>query len=347
VASIVFLLPLWIFQWWAIGRPFGIHLESHTLLTSGIWMYLAQRPRVLYNLLLTTHESLAASLVFAVPLLAAYAIRPKLSWPVFRIALPSLGLFAALGTLLALSGYVGASGSILAIDRSNSLFAGVPILALGLFRVRATPSGASEPAGIRWLHLVSVAYAVLYIMVAPALGSRGMHWGNRFLLILYPLLTIIAASNVLLWLEGNRAEGRRRAGRHLRSTPLGWALALVVVLSFGAQCFSISLLARVTGFSKRLNDAIEARPESIILTDTFWLPEFLHRAFYKREIFLVRSEDSTRYFRARLQAAGGGRYLYLTARPNPPSAEPDLIVDDRGLNFYTVRGYRQAVDSSR
>jgi hypothetical protein len=345
--SIVFFLPLWLFQWWAIGRPFGFHLETHTLKTTGIGAFLSMRPRVLYNLLLAAHESIPVSILLSVPFLFAFIVRPKLPWRVFRVALPLAGLLAVLGTLVTLSGYRGPDGPILALDRSNGLFACVPILALGFMRLGDGRKGSAEPAEIRWIHVLAASYAVVYVVFAHGLGSKGIHWGNRFLLVLYPLLVILAASNVGLWIAGLRGERADQVGAGRRPAPLAWALALVAVVSFGAQCLSINLLSRVTDFSDRLSSAIEARPEAVILTDTFWLPEFIHREFLKKEIFLVRSEEMMRYFRGRFQAAGGGRYLYLTARPDPPSVEPDLTVDDRGLKYYTVRGYEQSVGSGR
>ncbi len=346
-ASIVVLLPLWLFQWWAIGRPFGFHLETHTLKTTGVGMFLSMRPRVLYNLLLASHESFLVSLLLSVPLLLAFIVRPKLPWPVFRVALPLFGLFAAFGTLATLSGYLRPDGPILALDRSNGLFACVPILALGFMRLGEGRKGSAEPVEIRWIHILAASYAIIYVVFAHGLGSKGIHWGNRFLLVLYPLLVIMAVSNVKLWLEGVRSERPDEARVLRRPAPLVWVFALVAIVSFGAQCLSINLLARVTDFSDRLNAAVEARPETVILTDTFWLPEFIHREFLEKEIFLVRSEDLMRYFRSRFQAAGGGRYLYLTARPDPPPVEPDLMVDDRGLKYYTVRGYEQSVGSGR
>ncbi len=345
------LIPLWLFQWKSIGRPFGFHLETHVLKTSGILMHLSQRPRVLYNLLLTSHESMAVSLVSSIPLLLAFILRPRLSWSAYRRAVPALGSFAAIGTLVTLSGYFRTPGPILALDYSNSLFACAPILALGLLRLDRAPDGSVESVAVGRIRTAALLYAAFYALAAPGLGSKGIHWGNRFLLVLYPLLAIPAASNCIRWLNGLRwNEGRSERVAHrfplqrLRRFPLpAWILVFVVVVGLAAQCFSIDLLIRVTDFSDRLNRAIEARPNVVLMTDTFWLPEFLHRAFLKREIYLVRSEETVRYFRSRLGDSGRTEYFYLTARPNPPPVEPSFIVDDRGLKFFTVRGYSQSV----
>ena len=144
--SIVFFLPLWLFQWWAIGRPFGFHLETHTLKTTGIGTFLSMRPRVLYNLLLAAHESMLVSILMSVPLLVAFIVRPKLHWRVFRVAFPLFGLFAVVETLVTLSGFRGPDGPILALDRSNGLFACVPILALGFMRL----AGKGEDSDIEY-----------------------------------------------------------------------------------------------------------------------------------------------------------------------------------------------------
>jgi hypothetical protein len=220
----------------------------------------------------------------------------------------------------------------------------VPILALGFMRLDGR-KGSAELRD-RVIHILAASYAVIYVVFAHGLGSKEST-GESLSVVLYPLLVILAISNIRQWLEALRTEGRAEGRVGRRSAPLVAVLALVGIVSAGAQGMSINLLGRVTDFSDRLSAAVAARPEKVIMTDTFWLPAFIHREFQNRQIFLVRSEDLVRYFRGRMEASGGGRYLYLTARPNPPPVEPDLIVDDRGLKYYTVRGYEQSVGPSQ
>jgi hypothetical protein len=370
--SLAVLVPLWVFQWKAIGRPFGFHLETHLLKTSGLLAHLGQRPRVLYNLLVASHESLIVSLVVAVPLLAASAFRPRVRDRRFRILVPLLALCGVIQTAVALSGYRGPKGPLVALDNSNSLLPGAAILAIGFLTLRSREGGIlEEPTGhgvrrldaARWLGWVSVTYAALYVLIAPELGSRGIHWGNRFLLPLYPLMAIAAAMNIVLWFRGagklsaagdvggpTRVEvsvsdrGSAVAGRvtgEPGKTALTVVLVLAVAASLGSQIVSIGLLGKMTSFSDRLNTAVEARPEEVIMTDTFWTPQFLHRLFFTRKILLVRSGEQYQYFLGRMQSGGRSEFLYLTGRPDLPNATPDLAVGDGGLRLFSIRGYAQ------
>ena len=94
----------------------------------------------------------------------------------------------------------------------------------------------------RWLWWVTLGYAILYGLTAPLVSSQGMHWGNRFLVGLYPLLAALAAVNAAEW------AARIRPRLAWAAVPVGLAL----LVSLAAQVYSIHLLREKKRFSSIL-----------------------------------------------------------------------------------------------
>lgn len=116
------------------------------------------------------------------------------------------------------------------------------------------------------------------------------------------------------------------------------ALSLVLAAGFGAQLYSIRLLARMKTHTSRIDREIAARPESIILTDTFWVPPFLTTSFGRKAIFLVRNQAEYRTFLELMNRGGEAEFLYLTPRQDRADFSSDIAIVDRELPFFALRG---------
>jgi hypothetical protein len=220
-----------------------------------------------------------------------------------------------------------------ALNESNSLFPGTPLLALALIPPPGRPEDPAR-AVTRWLRLLVLAYAAGYVLIAPEVATRGIHWGCRHLLLLYPLLGLPAAASAVEWV---RAGGGRRA---LAPAPL----VLAGLVSLAAQVGSVGLLRRVSRFNHAVETAVAARPETVILTSAFWIPGCLLGDFFDREVLLARTAEEYGYFIDRLAASGERRFLYLTAGEEEIPAPPVLALED-GLGFFRVRGYELSIES--
>ena len=348
------LIPLWVLQQMTVGRPLGWHLSTHFLRTPDLLEHLRQRPAVAYNLLLSAVPSVVVSLLLSLPLIAAFLFGWRLPAQRSRLLGSALGAFALIGTGVALAGLFGPGGAIPALDRANSLLIGAPLLALAFLRRE------EETSEERFIRKLVLGYVLLYVLAAPELGSRGIHWGSRFLLPVYALLGVPAVANLNAWwrcarVRGNldpaadrgkdgapalasASTGRRRTASCRTAVLTRVALSLVLAVGFGAQLYSIRLLARMKAHTSRIDREIAARPESIILTDTFWVPPFLTTSFGRKAIFLARNQAEYQTFLELMKRGGETEFLYLTPRQDAADFSSDISIVDRELPFFALRG---------
>ena len=327
-AALAALLPLWLLNWRYTGGPMGIHGASVLAYEEGILGHLRGRGAVLHNLFVASHWRRGLSLPLALPYLALFAANPAVEPRWFRRALPLAALVGSVGFAVTLWGYrTSPHGPLWQVLHANGLFAVAPVLALAFLRPRGATAGARERW---WLWLLMLAYALLYALAAPVLSTAGVHWGARFLLLLYPPMALLAAGNLAEWLA--RRERRLGAGAA--------ALVLAVLLSAGAQVWSVTLLRRAQGFSERFTAAVARRPEAVVVSPSWRIGQELARVFDRKTIFFVRDAEAWRRLRGRLAAAGIARVLWVESAhgPAPPAGgEGSEVVDDAGLGLYAVR----------
>jgi hypothetical protein len=352
------LIPLWVLQQVTVGQPLGWHLSTHLLRTADLLAHLQQRPAVVYNLLLSVQPSVVVSLLLSLPLLAAFLLGWKVPARKTRLAGPALGLFAMIGTGVALAGLLGRGGALPVLDRANSLFIGTPLLALALLRREG------ETSEEQFIRKIVLGHVLLYVLAAPELGSRGIHWGNRFLLPVYALLGVPAVANLQAWWHRRWSQRNHdpavhdrkngmpglasasvfptyrspSAGRRQTAVFTRVALSLILAVGFGAQIYSIRLLARMKAHTSRMDREVAARPEHIILTDTFWVPPFLTTSFGRKAVFLVRNQAEYQTFLDLMNRGGETEFLYLTPRQDPADISGDIAIVDRELPFFALRG---------
>ena len=323
-AMAICLAPLWIWQWQVMGSPLGQHLSTHLFSSEGIAGHILDRPKVFYNLLVAASPAPIVSIFLSAPFLYAWLRRPGFSTGRFRTALPLCAAAATVSALVSCGGYfLFDSPLAYLLASSNCLFAAAPLAILAFPRC-----GENRVGG--WLARLVTAYAGLYALAAPDLGSSGLHWGNRFLLILYPVWSLLAAVNVEQW--------RRHAGGGWRSWR-SWSIAAVVAASVGAQLFSVELLGRKKEFSHRLNDFVAASPEQVVLTSERWAGHELHRVFFDKPVFYVEYPHAMDALRKKLRQAGYESFLFLTRRQGVAARQPGVEIGDGGLNWYGMRAF--------
>jgi hypothetical protein len=313
------LVPLALFQEATVGSAFGHHVSSNL---AGAERHLASRLEVFYRLFCATGPGLGASLALTAPFAAALVLRPALPPRLFRWAVPVGALYATAVALFALSPLLDSPAPIAHLLQSNSLLPAAPIAMLALF-TRRTPQDPGERAGRR-LSTVVLGYGLLYGLAAPLVSAKGIHWGNRYLLLLYPLLALLAARNLLAWIRDPRAR---------RALPLAGVLTAIAV-SLAAQICSLHLLRLKTDFSFRLNQALAERPEPVVVSDVWWAPQEMYSVFGEKPLFHVTEGPDLAALEGRLRAAGHDRFLFVTWER--PVSRPGVLVGDGGLGAFSL-----------
>jgi hypothetical protein len=247
------------------------------------------------------------------------------------VATPLAAAAGVLAGLIVLSGHVTAEHPMNWLMISNGLFAACPLCILALLHVAddANESGAPPDAPARARRLlfgISLAHALVFAAFVPEVNSRGIHWGNRFLLPLYPLLAVLASVVCVAWWQ------RLGAGSRVAKAAVGSLLLVSLLL----QLYSLLLLHDRKVFTAELNDRVAESAETVVIVDTWFLGVDLARIFYDKSIFLVHGAERGQ-FRARARAAGVVQALSLEKRRRARAGDPgDEVLDDGWLDFSPV-----------
>lgn len=324
-------IPLWCFQHATLGTALGYHISAGISQETGggplslsvILRYLRPRPTVVYNLFFASYFNVPISLLVAAPFVLLFLLRPSLQSRAFNVAMPLAGLLASVASVVVLAGYLGNPIPLVWLLKSNGLYAAAPVILLSCFSSRQPESAERNT---RWLWAIGLGYAVLYSLAAPVTCSIGVHWGNRYLLLLYPLLSVLAAVNVAEWFS---AADRNRFWRH-------GLIVLCLILSVLTQIYSADLLRRKLDYSARLNHEVGSRPESVIITDAWWAPQEMYSVFNDKMIFYINQPRMWPPLREKLKEAGFQQVLLVTQRQDLSTNAVSAVVNDSGLDYFSV-----------
>jgi hypothetical protein len=336
LAATAAVLPLWLLNLHYTGHVTGFHASSNVAWSGGLGGHLAGRGVAFYRLFvqLGARSELWLSLLLGVPIALLFLLRPPVCPQRFPWAVPVLVLFAIAALAYTLTGYLRTEDRLQYLMESNSLFSVSPLLVVGLLRRRPErddPPEIQRTGRARTaLWGVVLGYALLYALAAPMASTGGAHWGNRFLVVLYPFLALLAAATVQDWLALPPERTRRWAG----------ALIVAAVASVAAQLFSMGLIVRVTDFSRQVNARAMAYPEQVLITDQPYISQMLYRPFYAKWVFLIeRREEMDRLVGALVRAGVDRVRVLQSAKLAPEGSAPGEfeIIPDNGLNWCPIR----------
>ena len=326
------LIPLLLLQEFALSSPLGLHLAAHSPFAAGWLAFLRERREVAWMLLLRGDRNHWLSLGLMAPFVVLFLLYPSVNRSRLVAGFPLLAGFGLGSGLMVLAGQIRSAHPMQNLIAMNGLFASAPVLILGLVQVKQDP-GSSLEAGLieptRWFRLLwrlAAGFTILYLLFSPT-SSQGVHWGGRFLLILYPLLSIPAAANLKAWfLSSSRLF---RSGRLL--------VCLLAALSILAQVYSFHLLRQRADFTSRLNETVAQRPEPVIIATEWYIPQELAFNFYSRPIFLVRNPRNLVPLFRKLQNNGFEQALVVSPSQAPKISPGEGQVLDDGLGFVSLR----------
>ena len=327
------LLPLWIFQWSALGHPLGFHLRSGQVAWS-LSEHLADRRSVLESLLVNCHAEGWISIAVAAPFLLLTLLHPRLSTKTARWLLPAIASYALVGGAAVLHGYLHSQSPIWWTLQANGLFAASPILLLGFFRYKGTSEEADPDPSIRsvqdlirpvWVLLTL--YIVFYVLTTPKNHASGIHWGCRYLLSAFPIFAALAATNMAQWWA-----------RSPRICSISFALvSACLVCSILIQIYSLTLLRGRKQYSSELNSIVAARPETIVAATGPFIPQQLFRVFFDKSIFLVHNQRHGRLLFEALDHDGIEELLLLQWSQDRTMLDSRTrLIRDGRLNFMNL-----------
>lgn len=280
------IMPLLLGQYLLSGMPLGAHLSKHLTVAKGLLAHLADRPQVFYNLFLAMISPKAISsiliLAYLITIFGHLFLAKRWQPWIENVTIVILIIHSLLMIILLLDDRV-----LIKLIDSNSVFAASPFLFLLLLLHRRPENSPAPPPGMPFIIRITVGFALFYLTAAPQAGSTGIHWGCRFLLLLYPLLTI-------LWVHRYRS----RVQPILTLKNLGLIIALVLAICL--QVASVYLLYEKKFFNSTLNQFLARQPERIVITNIWHAPQDLSFNFDTKVMF---------YFKGRGQASGINRLL--------------------------------------
>ena len=354
-AAVAAIVPLWIFQWATVGSPFGFHIGTLMGSTSGLLAHLRSRPLMFFSLFCLSTTGIASSIALAAPFLALFFVRPRVDEQRFASALTLCGL-AAIVISIAVVVLLRRAGlpPVRIVGSTNSLFPTAPVLMLGLIALKAKcdrggvepdvmcvekngPAGAGSPdaQSLHTLWLIMAIYAVIYWLAAPQITRWGIHWGNRYLLVLYPLIAVPCAMNLARWPALVSAWPRWRVAVSRA------ILGALVAASIAAQIWSITILDRKMDFSSRFNSEVGKRPEEAVIGTVWWVGQELYGEFDRKLIFFASTPEQFGALSRLLSSGGYSSALIVlpagtAASALPPGAKEVESVSDNGLGYWSV-----------
>jgi len=321
------LIPIWLFQRWAVGTAFGFHM-SQNLKTSVGWSagglagLIAERWHVTAQLLGNISASHAVTIAASLSVIAACVYAARQTTPAEG---PPTLIYAWVASLAALSGivFVAAGNPIEAWMNGNGLLMHAAILLPAACGFVYSGTGAT-PTIFRLLRNAALLFVALLCLAAPPISAQGIHWGPRLMLPVFPMLLVPA------WAAAQKASG----GRGLKAV-----IAAAVIACGLVQLYSLGILRQKLQATARIEQALLAAPEDVIVTNIWWFPQEMAPIFYKKKFFAVFDEETMAKLSDSMRQGGESGFLLVTGMDNGPDQAPAFVLKSP-LHHFDVAVYR-------
>jgi len=216
-------------------------------------------------------------------------------------------------TVVGLAVFAQFSGSLAdAPGWYRSLHGLIPIAPLMIFAAHGLTLRWSQRRSKLWvLSALSVAYLIagsigVGMVYVDAHGSMslGLAWGQRYQLLLYPLLSVLS-------LIGVRAYWRSERPAVLRLVVVSLVLVLIAIgFKFETRGFEESRRTRASMAAWQ-----DALTNSIVVTDVWWLPAALAELYPRQPIFLVDARSEVEEWINLTAGTGVSRFTFASLSP--------------------------------
>ena len=311
LGTLIALVPLWLFQFFTYGNFIGPHI-GHLASLGEELPVTTNRLAIVYYTLLEGNSNLVLSFLFIMAFVASTLIvrSPKLRTNAILVGI----IFASL-MLASLPNILQAN----AARPLGGLISTAPLFAFSF----AALSDSSLRKKSRFLLALSLAYIALVCLVTPV--DPGLQWGPRFLLPIFPLLTILALNNFRAL--GN-AKGRLSARGLLKVSFLS-----IVAVSLVLQVSSLRTMYVLKTRDLKLIEDTAQISSPYIVSDEYGYAQYVAPLFYERQFFYVRNQEAYQRLTEAFLRSDVHTFA-VVAYPVPYRSAVDPLIAGEG---YTVR----------
>jgi hypothetical protein len=264
------LVPLWIFQLLVYGNFIGPHV-GHLASLGEELPVTTSRLAIAYYTLLEGSSNLLLNFLFIMACVASVLVvrsrRLRTNSVLVSISFATL-ILAGLPNILRANAGTPIGG----------LISTTPFIVFSF----ATLSDSRVGQNTRFLLAASLGYIVLVCLVTPV--DPGLQWGPRFLLPIFPPLTILAVTNF-----------RVVAAVHSKPSPraiLRASFVSVVAASLLLQVSSLRTMHILRARDMKLIEDTAQIGSPYIVSDEYGYAQYVAPLFYERQFFYVRGQEA-------------------------------------------------------
>lgn len=311
LGTFIALVPLWLFQFFVYGDFIGPHV-GHLAWLGEELPVTTSRLAILYYTLLEGNSNLVLSFVFILAFVASTLVLRSPQLRTNRVLVTIIFVVLVLASLPNI--FQANAGRPL-----GGLISTTPLFAFS-FVVLSDPSLRKSN---RFLLALSFGYTALVCLATPV--DPGLQWGPRFLLPIFPPLTILALNSFQVLAKPQE----RLPSRGLLRT----CFLSVVAVSLLLQVSSLRTMHILKTRDMKLIVDTAQISSPYIVSDEYGYAQYVAPLFYERQFFYVRNQEA--YQRLTETFLRNDIHIFAVATyPAPHRSAVDPLVAAEG---YTVR----------
>lgn len=310
------LLPLWLFQLVIYGDFLGPHVTHFDSLIEEVPVT-TDRMVIIYHTLAEGSGNLVLTFLF----IMAFVALALLLW------LPRLRTNHLLVSIVSASLVFASAANIFQASRGRpmgGLITSTPLLALG-FAVLCDPPWRKRNLFLLVLSLGSIAVVSVMTPVDP-----GLQWGPRFLLPIFPPLTVLVLNNLTALSKATR----RLRPRLLVMGPYISVVAASVLL----QASGLRTMYIIKTRDVRLIENTQDIDTQYIVTDEYGYAQYVAPLYFERQLFYARSQEAYQTLTETFLANDVTTFAFVTY-PFPGRRAVDPMLAAEGYSIKQV-GHR-------
>jgi len=192
----------------------------------------------------------------------------------------------------------------------HGLFPAAPFLIVWPYALRhAWRTRGYAPLALTHVALFSLVIGVVAISGAYVAHGRlevGMEWGQRYLLVLYPLLAVLTLVSLRTYHLSERPRWLKRA--------FTTVVAALMVTGIALEVRGVAMLYDTRQKLSTWNQAL--REEGPVITDSWWLPTAVAVLFTEHEMFCLPNRKSIPRWLELAAASGMTRFTVVSFDPD-------------------------------